>query len=125
MFLQTVVMNLLRRGGYRSIRQGFLELADNIKRILALGRFSSRQQSLNDFQAALRQGDLALSLELATNLAIKSILVGSNGQQEIDPLLQASAKNACVVCSASGWIRKLLRSSLLNSSLGAAFSLDS
>jgi predicted transposase YbfD/YdcC len=36
-FLRTVVMNLLRHGGYRSIRQGFRELAYNIKGILALG----------------------------------------------------------------------------------------
>jgi len=36
-FLRTVVMNLLRRGGYRSIRQGFRELAYDIKGILALG----------------------------------------------------------------------------------------
>ena len=36
-FLQTVVMNLLRRGGYRSIRQGFRELAYDIKEMLALG----------------------------------------------------------------------------------------
>jgi hypothetical protein len=36
-FLRTVVMNLLRRGGYRSIRQGLRELAYDIKRMLALG----------------------------------------------------------------------------------------
>jgi len=36
-FLWTVVMNLLRRGGYRSIRQGFRELAYDIQGILALG----------------------------------------------------------------------------------------
>jgi predicted transposase YbfD/YdcC len=36
-FLRTVVMNLLRRGGYRSIRQGFRELAYDIKGMLALG----------------------------------------------------------------------------------------
>ena len=36
-FLRTVVMNLLRRGGYRSIRQGLRELAYDIKGILALG----------------------------------------------------------------------------------------
>jgi predicted transposase YbfD/YdcC len=36
-FLRTVVMNLLRRGGYRSIRQGFRELAYDIKAMLALG----------------------------------------------------------------------------------------
>ena len=35
--LRTVVMNLLRRGGYRSIRQGFRELAYDVKRMLALG----------------------------------------------------------------------------------------
>ncbi len=36
-FLRTVVMNLLRRGGYRSVRQGFRELAYDIKVMLALG----------------------------------------------------------------------------------------
>jgi predicted transposase YbfD/YdcC len=36
-FLRTVVMNLLRRGGYRSIRQGLRELAYDISGILALG----------------------------------------------------------------------------------------
>jgi hypothetical protein len=36
-FLRTVVMNLLHRGGYRSIRQGLRELAYDIKGMLALG----------------------------------------------------------------------------------------
>lgn len=36
-FLRTVVMNLLRRGGYRSIRQGLHELAYDITGMLALG----------------------------------------------------------------------------------------
>jgi len=36
-FLRSVVMNLLRRGGFRSIRQGFRELAYDIKGMLALG----------------------------------------------------------------------------------------
>ena len=36
-FLRTVVMNLMRRGGYRSIRQGFRELAYDIQGTLALG----------------------------------------------------------------------------------------
>ena len=36
-FLRTVVMNLLRRGGYRSIRRGLRALAHDIKGILALG----------------------------------------------------------------------------------------
>jgi hypothetical protein len=42
-FLRTVVMNLLRRGGYRSIRQGFRELAYDIKRMLALGGVTTHQ----------------------------------------------------------------------------------
>jgi predicted transposase YbfD/YdcC len=36
-FLRTAVMNLLRRGGNRSIRQGLRELAYDIKGMLALG----------------------------------------------------------------------------------------
>jgi hypothetical protein len=36
-FLGTSVKNLLRCGGYRSIRQGFRELAYDIKGLLALG----------------------------------------------------------------------------------------
>ncbi len=36
-FLRTVVMHLLRQGGYRSIRQGLRELAYDIKGMLALG----------------------------------------------------------------------------------------
>jgi len=36
-FLRTVAMNLLRRGGYRSIRQGLRELAYDIRGMLALG----------------------------------------------------------------------------------------
>ena len=40
-FLRTVVMNLLRRDGYRSIRQGLGELAYDIKGMLALGGVSS------------------------------------------------------------------------------------
>jgi hypothetical protein len=42
-FLRTVVMNLLRRGGYRSIRQGFRELAYYIKGMLALGGVMTHQ----------------------------------------------------------------------------------
>ena len=44
-FLRTVVMNLLRRGGYRSICQGFRELAYDIKGMLALGGVASRAGS--------------------------------------------------------------------------------
>jgi hypothetical protein len=35
--LRMIVMNLLRRAGYRSIRQGLRELAYDIKGMLALG----------------------------------------------------------------------------------------
>jgi len=42
-FLRTVVMNLLRRGGYRSIRQGFRELAYDIPGMLALGGVTTAQ----------------------------------------------------------------------------------
>ena len=36
-FLRTVVMNLLRRGGYRSIRRGLRALSHDIRGMLALG----------------------------------------------------------------------------------------
>ena len=38
-------MNLLRRAGYRSIRQGFRELAYDIKGMLALGGVATTQPS--------------------------------------------------------------------------------
>ena len=40
-FLRPVVMNLMRRGCYRSIRQGLRELAYDIKGMLALGGVAS------------------------------------------------------------------------------------
>jgi hypothetical protein len=40
-FLRTVVMNLLRRAGSRSIRAGKQELAHDISRMLALGGMST------------------------------------------------------------------------------------
>ena len=46
-FLRTVVMNLLRRGGYRSIRQGFRELAYDIQGMLALGCVTMTERNLN------------------------------------------------------------------------------
>ena len=42
-FLRTIVMNLLRRGGYRSIRQGLRELAYDIQGMLALGGVLTRK----------------------------------------------------------------------------------
>lgn len=69
--------------------------------------------------------DLALALELPTDLAVEDLLVRFDGQQEVGPLLQAPTKNACVVCRASAWISTPSRTRLLSSSLSAAFSLDS
>ena len=43
--LRTIVMNLLRRGGYRSIRQGLRELAYDIQGMLALGGVATRASS--------------------------------------------------------------------------------
>ena len=43
--LRTSAMNLLRRGGYRSIRQGLRELAYDIKGMLALGGVALRQNT--------------------------------------------------------------------------------
>ncbi len=41
-FLRTILMNLLRRGGDRSIRQGLRELAHDIQGMLSLGSVASR-----------------------------------------------------------------------------------
>lgn len=46
-FLRTVGMNLLRRGGYRSIRQGFRELAYDIQGMLALGGVTMTERNLD------------------------------------------------------------------------------
>jgi hypothetical protein len=45
--------------------------------------------------------DLVLALKLPADLPVEAPLVGFDGQQEVGPLLQAPAKNACVVCRAS------------------------
>jgi hypothetical protein len=42
-FLRTVVMNLLRRAGFRSIHAGQQDLAQDISRMLALGTASARR----------------------------------------------------------------------------------
>jgi hypothetical protein len=76
------------------------------------------------FEIRCCESDLALSLELQVDLPVERLLVGFHGQQEVALLLLAPAKNSCVVCSASAWIKTPLRSSLPSSSLGAVFSLD-
>ncbi len=48
--------------------------------------------------------DLALSLELAADLAVQHLLIGFHGQQEVGPLLLELPKNGRWVWSASAWI---------------------
>jgi hypothetical protein len=60
--------------------------------------------------------DPTLSLELVVDLPAEDLLVRFEGQQQVGPLLQAPAKDACVVCSASAWINTPSRSRLLSSS---------
>ncbi len=69
--------------------------------------------------------DVAFSLELAGDLAAERGLVGFDGQSDVGALLEAPAKNACVVCRASAWMSFPSRSIVLSSSLSAARSLDS
>jgi hypothetical protein len=53
-FLRTVVMNLLRRAGYRSIRQGLRELAYDIHGMVALGGVQlAKNGTWINFQASL------------------------------------------------------------------------
>jgi hypothetical protein len=52
-FMRTVVINLLRRAGFRSIHAGQQELAHDISRMLMLGGVSTAS---SDFQAALGWG---------------------------------------------------------------------
>ena len=69
--------------------------------------------------------DLALSLELAGDLPAERGLVGFDGQGDVGALLEAPAKKACVVWSASAWISLPSRFIVLSSSFSAARSLDS
>jgi hypothetical protein len=69
--------------------------------------------------------DLALSLELAADLTVESLLVGFDGQDDVGPLLQAPLKNGRLVCRASAWINLPSSSIVLSNSLRAARSLDS
>ena len=47
------------------------------------------------------EGDLALSLEMAADLAVQRLLFGLDRQQEVGPLLLKLPKNGCWVCRAS------------------------
>jgi len=77
--------------------------------------------------------DVTLALELALDLAVQGFLVALllrrslrlHRQEHVGPLGEAPAKNACVVCRASAWIKVPSSSRVLRSSLSAALSLDS
>ena len=69
--------------------------------------------------------DVTLALELALDLPVQGFLVTFYRQEHVVPLGEAPAKNACVVCRASAWIKVPSSSRLLRSSLSAALSLDS
>lgn len=68
--------------------------------------------------------DVTLALELALDLAVQSFLVAFHRQEHVGALGEAPAKNACVVCRASAWIKVPSSSRVLRSSLSAALSLD-
>ena len=64
-----------------------------------------------DLVIACYKRDLALSLELAADLAVQRLLVGLDRQQEVGPLRLELPKNGRWVWSASAWIRTPSRSS--------------
>ena len=64
--------------------------------------------------------DLALSLELAADLAVQRLLVGFNRQEEVGPLLLELPKNGRWVWSASAWMSTPPRSSWPSSCLSTA-----
>jgi hypothetical protein len=70
------------------------------------------------------EGDLALALKLALDLAQQGFLIPFNRQQHVGPLGVdavfsaglAPVKNACVVCRASAWIKVTSISKVMSSS---------
>ena len=73
-----------------------------------------------DLVIRCQERDLALSLELAADLAVQRLLVGLDRQQEVGPLLLELPKNGCWVCRASAWISTPSRSSSPRSCLSTA-----
>ena len=67
--------------------------------------------AMADFVITCDERDLALSNQLAGDLAVESLLVGFDRQQEVGPLLLELPKNACCVWSASAWMSTPSRSS--------------
>jgi hypothetical protein len=66
------------------------------------------------------KGDVTLSLELRSELAVQRLLVGFHCQQEVGPLLLEELKNGFWVWSASAWISTPSRSSSPSSCLSTA-----
>ena len=64
-----------------------------------------------DLVIRYHERDLALSLELAADLAVQRLLVGFHRQEEVGPLLLELPKNGRWVWSASAWISTPSRSS--------------
>jgi hypothetical protein len=64
-----------------------------------------------DLVIGCHERDLALSLELATDLAVERLLVGFHRQEEVGTLLLEELQNGFWVWSASAWISTPSRSS--------------
>ncbi|QPN68767.1 hypothetical protein [Synechococcus sp. CBW1006] len=63
--------------------------------------------------------DPTFSLELAADLPMEPGLIRFDGQGDVGSLLEAPAKNACVVCRASAWISLPSKSLLKNPAASA------
>ena len=64
-----------------------------------------------DLVIRCQERDLALSLELAADLAVQRLLVGLDGQEEVGSLLLELSKKGFWVCKASAWTSTPSRSS--------------
>ena len=73
--------------------------------------WAAPRPAVADLVIRCHKRDLALSLELAADLAVQRLLVGFNRQEEVGPLLLELPKNGRWVWSASAWINTPSRSS--------------
>ena len=73
-----------------------------------------------DFVIRCHKRDLALSLELAADLTMQSLLVRFHRQEEVGPLFPELLKNGFWLWSASAWISTPFRSSSPRSCLSTA-----
>ena len=72
--------------------------------------WAAPRPAVADLVIRCHKRDLALSLELAADLAVQRLLVGFNRQEEVGPLLLELPKNGRWVWSASAWINTPSRS---------------